>query len=46
MQSSNHKALAVTKPTSTEAPPGFYMLFIVDDRDRPSVGQWVRVGSS
>ena len=46
MQSANHKSLTVVKPTPAEAPPGFYMLFVVDDRDSPSIGQWVRIGAS
>ncbi len=30
-------------PNRNLAPPGFYLLFIVDDEDRPSVGRFVRM---
>jgi hypothetical protein len=30
-------------PSHNVAPPGFYLLFIVDDEDRPSAGWFVRV---
>ncbi len=37
-------ALAVTAPsTSTVAPPGFYMLFVVDTAGTPSVAKFVQV---
>jgi len=31
-------------PDGTVAPPGFYLLFIVDGSRVPSVGRWIRVG--
>ncbi len=30
--------------TSSEAPPGVYMLFVVDDDGVPSVAKWVKIG--
>lgn len=36
--------LTVNGPASgTEAPPGWYMLFLVDDAGTPSVASWVKV---
>ncbi len=38
-------SLAVTAPTNPNvAPPGYYMLFIVDSEGRPSVAPFVRLG--
>ena len=37
--------LTVSAPASgTEAPPGWYMLFLVDDAGVPSIATWVRLG--
>jgi hypothetical protein len=36
--------LSVTAPANPNlAPPGYYLMFAVDDRGVPSVGQWVRL---
>jgi hypothetical protein len=32
-------------PDGTIAPPGYYLLFIVDGNRVPSVGQWIRLTS-
>jgi hypothetical protein len=31
-------------PTAAEAPPGMYMLFVVDGDGVPSVAKWIKVG--
>jgi hypothetical protein len=36
-------SLTVNPPTSTKAPPGWYMLFLVDSTGVPSVASWVHV---
>jgi hypothetical protein len=33
-----------TPPNANIAPPGYYMLFIVDERGVPSVARWIRLG--
>lgn len=36
-------SLSVDAPTSsTQAPPGWYMMFLVDDKGVPSIASWVR----
>ena len=35
---------AFAPPSGNVAPPGYYMLFIVDRRGVPSVGHWTRLG--
>lgn len=36
--------LSVTAPANANlAPPGYYLMFAVDDRGVPSVGQWIRL---
>lgn len=43
---SGHAAghVTVTAPASgTIAPPGFYMLFIVDNNGIPSPAEWIRI---
>ncbi|MCI0569760.1 MAG: DUF1929 domain-containing protein [Myxococcaceae bacterium] len=38
-------ALEVTAPANSNlAPPGFYMLFLLDEKGVPSVAHWVKVG--
>jgi len=38
-------ALQATSPaTGAEAPPGWYMLFLVDDAGVPSIASWVSIG--
>ena len=36
---------AVAPPNANVAPPGYYMLFVLDDRGVPSVAKWVRLGN-
>ncbi len=36
-------ALSIDAPTATEAPPGWYMLFLVDSDGVPSVASWIHV---
>jgi len=37
-------SLSIAGPaTSVDAPPGWYMMFLVDDRGVPSIASWVRV---
>jgi hypothetical protein len=36
-------SLSVDTPTSTQAPPGWYMLFLVDNTGVPSVANWVHL---
>ncbi len=36
-------SLTVSPPTSTKAPPGWYMMFLVDSTGVPSVASWVHV---
>jgi hypothetical protein len=32
-------------PSGFYAPPGYYLLVVIDDVGRPSVGQWIRLGA-
>jgi YVTN family beta-propeller protein len=36
-------ALTVQAPRANEAPPGYYMVFVLDDEERPSFGSILRV---
>jgi len=33
----------VTAPTARQAPPGYYLLTVVDDKQRPSIAKWIQV---
>ncbi|MCF3137587.1 galactose oxidase early set domain-containing protein [Streptomyces olivochromogenes] len=33
-----------TPPSAKDAPPGYYLLFLLDERGVPSVAKWVRLG--
>ncbi|MEV7723357.1 galactose oxidase early set domain-containing protein [Streptomyces sp. NPDC087917] len=33
-----------TPPTAADAPPGYYMLFLIDGKGVPSVARWVKLG--
>jgi galactose oxidase-like protein len=39
------KVSAVAPPDGTVAPPGFYLLFLVDGSRVPSIGRWIRLGA-
>jgi len=40
-----NKALKLSSPKdATFAPPGYYMLFILDNNNVPSIGKFVKVG--
>lgn len=40
-------ALTLTSPPDPSvAPPGYYMLFLVDAQGRPSVASWIRLGAN
>jgi hypothetical protein len=32
-----------TPPSAKAAPPGYYMLFLLDDKGVPSVAKWVKL---
>ena len=34
----------IAPPSANVAPPGYYMLFVLDERGVPSVAKWVKVG--
>jgi hypothetical protein len=38
------RGLVATAPTRNQAPPGYYMLFVLEPGGVPSVARWVRVG--
>lgn len=43
--SAQTSSLSVAAPgSSTHAPPGWYMMFLVDDAGVPSIASWVRIG--
>jgi hypothetical protein len=35
----------MTPPSAGVAPPGYYMLFVLDKKGVPSVAKWVQLGS-
>ena len=46
LRSSDGEGLDVRAPAgSAAAPPGYYMLFVLDDAGTPSVARWVRVAA-
>jgi hypothetical protein len=36
----------LSPPNGNVAPPGWYLLFVVDDEGTPSVGHWLRLGGA
>jgi hypothetical protein len=36
----------VAPPSGTVAPPGYYMLFLLNDQGVPSVARWIRIGTA
>lgn len=34
-----------TPPTAADAPPGYYMLFLLDEKGVPSGAKWVKLGA-
>ncbi|MFJ3311022.1 galactose oxidase-like domain-containing protein [Streptomyces sp. NPDC086549] len=38
-----NKLVLTTPPSAKDAPPGFYLLFLLDDRGVPSVARWVQL---
>jgi galactose oxidase len=40
---SGHTLVAKAPPNHQIAPPGYYLLFIVDSEARPSIGRFVRL---
>ena len=37
-------SVTATAPTKTLAPPGWYMLFVLDSNNIPAVATWLHVG--
>lgn len=34
-----------TPPSAADAPPGFYMLFLLDAKGVPSTAKWIKLGT-